>query len=346
MHWEDDMKPLLKTLTETFGPSGHEDAVRKLIHKEVKPFADEMRVDALGSLIVRKKPTVSAKNSRRIMLAAHMDEIGVIASHVDKNGFVRFASNGGVFGRYTLGARIRFMNGATGVVGFDKLENTDQAPALNKMYIDMGASSRGDCPVKVGDFGAFERSYMEMGNRLVAKSMDNRAGAAVLIETLKAVKATPHDLYFVFTTQEEVGVRGAGTAAYSVNPEIGIAVDVTGTGDTPASLKMAMELGKGPCVKIRDAGLLADPRVMEWMINTAEKAKIPYQREVLLAGTTDARAIQLSRAGVMTGALSIPCRYIHSASEMVDLDDLKNSVKLLTAMLSRPAAFKESKVLS
>ena len=333
------MKPLLKTLTETFGPSGHEDAVRKIIQKEVKPFADEMRVDAMGSLIVRKKPTVDVKNSKRIMLAAHMDEIGVIASHVDKNGFVRFASNGGVFGRYTLGARIRFMNGVMGVVGFDRLENADQAPALNKMYIDVGASSRSDCPVKVGDFGAFERSYMEMGNRLVAKSMDDRAGVAVLIETLKAVKATPHDLYFVFTTQEEVGVRGAGTAAYSVNPEIGIAVDVTGTGDTPASLKMAMELGKGPCVKIRDTGLLAHPRVVEWMVNTAEKAKIPYQREVLLAGTTDARAIQLTRAGVMAGALSIPCRYIHSASEMVDLDDLKNSVKLLTAMLSRPVSF-------
>jgi endoglucanase len=333
------MKSLLKTLTETFGPSGHEDAVRKLIQKEVKPFADETRVDAMGSLIVRKKPSAAVKNSKRIMLAAHMDEIGVIASHVDKNGFVRFASNGGVFGRYTLGARVRFMNGVTGVVGFDKLEQTDQAPAMNKMYIDVGASSRSDCPVKVGDFGAFERSYMEMGKRLVAKSMDDRAGVVVLIETLKAIKATPHDLYFVFTTQEEVGVRGAGTAAYGINPEIGLAVDVTGTGDTPASLKMTMELGKGPCVKVRDPGMLSDPRVVEWMVNTAEKAKIPHQREVLLQGSTDARAIQLTRAGVMAGALSIPCRYVHSASEMVDYDDLKNSVKLLTAMLSRPVNF-------
>lgn len=333
------MKSLLKTLTETFGPSGYEDAIRKIIQKEVKPFADEVRVDAMGSLIVRKKPTVTVKNSKRIMLAAHMDEIGVIVSHVDKNGFVRFASNGGVFGRYTLGARIRFMNGVTGVVGFDKLEAVDQAPALNKMYIDVGASSRSDCPVKVGDFGAFERSYMEMGNRLVAKSMDDRAGVVVLVETLKSIKATPHDLYFVFTTQEEVGVRGAGTAAYSIDPEIGIAIDVTGTGDTPASLKMSMELGKGPCVKVRDPGMLSDPRVVEWMVNTAEKAKLPYQREVLLVGSTDAKAIQITRAGVMTGALSIPCRYIHSASEMVDYDDMKNSAKLLTAMLSRPVSF-------
>jgi tetrahedral aminopeptidase len=333
------MKSLLKTLTETFAPSGYEDAVRKIIQKEVKPFADEIRVDAMGSLIVRKKPTVAVKHSKRIMLAAHMDEIGVIVSHVDKNGFVRFASNGGVFGRYTLGARIRFLNGVTGVVGFDKLEAVDQAPALNKMYIDVGATSRSNCPVKVGDFGAFERSYMEMGNRLVAKSMDDRAGVVVLIETLKSIKATPNDLYFVFTTQEEVGVRGAGTAAYSIDPEIGIAIDVTGTGDTPASLKMSMELGKGPCVKVRDPGMLSDPRVVEWMINTAEKAKLPYQREVLLMGSTDARAIQITRAGVMTGALSIPCRYIHSASEMVDYEDLKNSVKLLSAMLSKPVSF-------
>lgn len=337
--WNNNMKPLLKTLTETYAPSGYEDAVRKIIQKEVKPYADEMRVDALGSLIVRKKPTVEVKNSRRIMLAAHMDEIGVIASHVDKNGFVRFASNGGVFGRYALGARVRFMNGVTGVIGFDKLEAVDQAPAINKMYIDVGASSRSDCPVKVGDFGAFERSYMEMGDRLVAKSMDDRAGVVVLIETLKTIKATPHDLYFVFTTQEEVGTRGAGTAAYGIDPEVGIAIDVTGTGDTPASLKMSMELGKGPCVKVRDPGMLSDPRVVEWMIATAEKAKIPYQREVLLVGTTDAKAIQITRAGVMSGALSIPCRYIHSASEMVDYEDLKNSVKLLTAMLSRPVSF-------
>lgn len=333
------MKQLLKTLTETFGPSGFEDEVRKVILKEIKPFADETRVDALGNLIARRKPVKSAKNPKKIMLAAHMDEIGVVASHIDKRGFVRFTNVGAAFGRYTLGARVRFMNGATGVVGYDRLENFDGVLPINKMYIDVGATSQKDCPVKVGDFGAFERSFIEMGKRLVAKSMDNRAGVAVLIETLRSIKSTQNDLYFVFTTQEEVGVRGAGSAAYSINPDIGIAIDTTPTGDTPASLKMTMELGKGPCVKIRDVGMLADPRVVDWMIQTAEKAKIPHQREVLLIGSTDARAIQISRAGVMAGALSIPCRYTHSASEMVDFDDLKNSVKLLTAMLSRTVPF-------
>jgi len=330
------MKQLLKMLTETFGPSGYEDAVRKVILKEVKPLADEIRVDALGNLIVRKKPSAGAKNPKKIMLAAHMDEIGIIVSHIDKKGFARFTNVGGAFGRYTLGARVRFLDGTPGVVGYDRLEQLDAALPINKMYIDVGATSKENCPIKVGDLAAFERPYIEMGDRLVAKSMDDRSGVVVLIETLRSIKSTPNDLYFVFTTQEEVGTRGAGVAAFGINPDIGIAVDVTPTGDTPSSLKMVMELGKGPCVKFRDVGMLSDPRVVDWMIKTAEKAKIPYQREVLLVGSTDAREIQISRAGVMTGALSIPVRYVHSASEMVDINDLKNSAKLLTGMLNKP----------
>jgi endoglucanase len=333
------MKQLLKTLTETFAPSGYEDAVREIILKEVKALADEVRVDALGNLIVRKKPTRASKTSKRIMLAAHMDEIGVIVSHVDKKGFVRFTNIGGTFGRYTLGARVRFLNGVTGVVGYDRLEQIDNILPINKMYIDVGATSRENCPVKVGDIAAFERSFIEMGDRLVAKSLDDRAGVTVLIETLRALKSTPNDLYFVFTTQEEVGSRGAGSATFGIEPEIGIAIDVTPTGDTPSSLKMVMELGKGPCVKFRDVGMIADPRVVNWMTQSAEKTKIPYQREVLLVGTSDAKEMQISRAGVMAGALSIPVRYVHSASEMVDINDMKNSVKLLTAMLSKPATF-------
>ena len=333
------MKQLLKTLTETYGPSGYEDAVREIILKEVKPLADEVRVDALGNLIARKKPTSGAKNPKKIMFAAHMDEIGVIVSHIDKNGFVRFTNVGGTFGRYTLGARVRFLNGTAGVVGYDRLEQMDNWLPIDKMYIDVGATSKKDCPVKVGDVAAFERPFIEMGNRLVAKSLDDRTGVAALIETLRAIKSTPNDLYFVFTTQEEVGTRGAGPAAFGIDPDLGIAVDVTPTGDTPSSLKMVMELGKGPCVKFRDVGMLADPRVVDWMIQTAEKAKIPYQREVLLVGSTDAREIQVSRAGVMTGAVSIPVRYVHSSSEMVDFDDMKNTVKLLTALAAKPVTF-------
>ncbi|MEW6402929.1 MAG: M42 family metallopeptidase [Chloroflexota bacterium] len=333
------MKQLLKTLTETFGPSGYEDAVRAMVMKEIKPLADEVRVDALGSVIAHVKPAKSAKNPRKIMLAAHMDEIGLMASHIDKSGFIRFTNVGGTFGRYTLGTRVRFLNGTSGVVGYDRLESVDETVPMSKMFIDVGARSPKDCPVKVGDVAAFERPFTELGSKLVAKSMDDRSGVVVLIETMRALKSSPHDLYFVFTTQEEVGVRGAGTAAYGIDPDLGIAVDVTPTGDTPGAIKMEMKLGKGPCVKIRDAGMLSDPRVVEWMVSTAEKARIPYQREVLLIGSTDARAVQLTRAGVAVGALSIPVRYVHSSSEMVDYDDLSNSVKLLTALLSRPIAF-------
>lgn len=330
------MKKLLQKLTEAFGPSGYEDNVREIVRAEVEPLVDEIKVDALGNLIARKKPDRQAKDSRKIMIAAHMDEIGLIVSHVDENGFIRFSPIGGVFRRYVLGGRVRFLNGAQGVIGFDRLDNINELPTLDKVYIDVGATGKKDCPVEIGDIAAFDRPFTDLGKRLVAKSMDDRVGVLVAIETLRALKSTPHDLYFVFTTQEEVGTRGAATAAYGVDPDVGIAIDVTPTGDTPNALKMEMALGKGPCIKIQDASMIADPRVVRWMIRAAEKGKLPYQREVLLMGGTDARAIQLTRAGVPAGCLSIPVRYVHSPSEMVDYSDVQNSVKLLTAILRMP----------
>ena len=330
------MKKLLKQLTETFGPSGYEDDVRKLIRSELKPLADEIKVDALGNLIVRKKPTKQTKDSKKVMIAAHMDEIGLIVSHVDDKGFVRFTPIGGVFRRYIPGGRVRFVNGVQGVLGYHDLSNASELPTLDKVYIDVGATSKKDCPVKVGDVAAFERPFTEMGNRLVAKSMDDRAGVLVAIETLRALKSTPHDVYFAFTTQEEVGARGAGTSAYGIDPDIGIAVDVTLSGDVPDSSGMDVALGKGPSIKIKDPYAISDPRIVQWMIHTAEKSKIPYQREVLNIGYTDVRAIQLTRAGVPAGCLSIPVRYVHSPSEMLDYSDLQNAVKLLTALLRSP----------
>ena len=332
------MKKLLQQLTEAFGPSGFEDRVREIVCAEVQGIADEIRVDALGSLIVRKKPSKPNGETKKIMIAAHMDEIGLIVSHVDRNGFVRFSPIGGVFRRYVLGGRVRFLNGTQGVIGYDRLDNINDLPTLDKVYIDVGATGVKDCPVKIGDVAAFDRPYTELGRRLVAKSMDDRAGVLVAIETLRALqgKSTPHDLYFVFTTQEEVGTRGAVTSAYGVDPDVGIAVDVTPTGDTPHALKMEMALGKGPCIKFQDMGAISDPRVVQWMIRAAEKNRIPYQREVLLVGGTDARAIQSVRAGVPSGCISIPVRYVHSPSEMVDFEDLQNTVKLLTAVLRTP----------
>jgi len=330
------MKKLLKQLTETYGPSGYEDNVRKLVISEIKPLADEIKVDALGNVIALKQATKKNKATKKIMIAAHMDEIGLIVSHVDDNGFVRFSPLGGVHGKYVLGGRVRFINGTQGVIGYDRFDKPSETPTLDKVFIDVGATNKRDCPVKVGDVAAFDRPYAELGNRLIAKSMDDRVGVLVAIETLRALKSSPHDVYFVFTTQEEVGRRGAITSAYEVDPDVGIAIDVTAAADTPDAMKMEMALGKGPCVKFKDNDAISDPRVTQWMINVAEKNRIPYQREVLLFGFTDASAIQLTRAGVPAACLSIPTRYVHSPSEMVDYTDVQNSVKLMTAILKTP----------
>jgi endoglucanase len=264
----------------------------------------------------------------------------LIVTHVDENGFVRFTSIGGVYPRTLFGGRVQFLNGAAGVIGGEKPDSVDKLHTLEKLFIDVGASGKADCPVKIGDLAIFERPMIDLGNRLVAKSMDDRIAVAVLIETLRKLENSPHEIYFVFSAQEEVGTRGATTAAYSIDPDLGLAVDVTATGDTPKGIRMAVKLGGGPAVKVRDAGMLSDPRVVRWMSDTAEAEKIPYQLEILEGGSTDARPIQITRAGVPVGCLSIPCRYIHSPSEMVDYNDVQNSVRLLVALLSTPIHLK------
>lgn len=328
------MKSLIKALVEAVGPSGYEGAVRDLVKAEVSGLADETRVDALGNLIVRKGSKKS--DGLRIMLSAHMDEIGLIATHIDDNGFVRFTTIGAVRPQTLLGSRVRFLNGVSGVIGGEKLENAGSVHNFEKLFIDVGATSREDCPVRVGDLLVFDRPMLDLGNRLVAKAMDDRVSVAILIDVLRKLKGTPHEIYFVFTTQEEVGIRGVITAAYGIDPDLGIAVDVTATGDTPKGLRMEVKLGGGPAVKVRDSGMISDPRVVRWMSATAESAKIPYQLEILERGSTDARGMQLTRAGVPVGCVSIPCRYIHTPSEMVDYHDVQDTVSLLVELLSNP----------
>ncbi|HET9915434.1 MAG TPA: M20/M25/M40 family metallo-hydrolase [Anaerolineales bacterium] len=330
------MKKLLQTLTETFGPSGYEDKVREVVRNEVQSLADEIRVDTLGNLIAHKHLRKNAKDAKKIMIAAHMDEIGVMASHVDKNGFVRFSPIGNVLRRYVPGGRVCFLNGTRGVIACDHLENVNDLPTLDKIYIDVGATSPKDCPVKIGDVAAFDRPYTEYGDRLVAKSMGGRVGVLIAIETLRSLKSVPYDVYFVFTTQSEVGARGAATSAYGIDPDIGIALDVTPAGDTPNSQRVGIALGKGPCIKIQDAGMIADTRIVNWMVHAAQKSKIPHQSEVLLMEDSDASRIQRTRAGVPSGCISVPVRYIHSPSEMVDYSDVQTAVKLLTAVLHTP----------
>ncbi|MFO7625512.1 MAG: M42 family metallopeptidase [Anaerolineales bacterium] len=326
------MKSLIKKLVETAAPSGYEAPVRELIRAEIEPYADEIRVDPMGNLIARK-----GQGGQKIMLSAHMDEIGVMVTHVDENGFIRFISLGGVNPLTCIGTRVRFLNGQAGVIHMERLDEPGRVPPLEKLFIDVGATSKEQVLLRVGDAGVFETPFLDLGDRLVSKAMDDRIAVAVLVETMRKLSqdgpASPHELYFVFSVQEEVGLRGATTAAFGVDPDLGLAVDVTRTGDTPRSIKMEVALGKGPAIKVRDSGMLADPRVVNWMVQKAEEKNLPYQLEVLEAGTTDARAMQISRAGVPAGCLSIPCRYIHSPSETVDYSDVQNAVDLLVELL-------------
>lgn len=327
------MKPRIKKLVEAYGPSGHEDHIRDMIRAEIRGLPDYVTVDPLGNLIgVIKKKT---KAGKKIMLVAHMDEIGVMVNYVDEKGFARLTPIGGVRPGWCVGQRVRFANGLTGVIGVEKSAETG-APTFEQLFLDVGATGKETCPVKVGDAAAFYRQYEEAGTRLIAKSMDDRIGCAILIEVLRLLKRTPHEVGFVFSVQEEVGTRGARTSAYGLDPELGIAVDVTRTGDTPKGPKMEIRLGGGAAIKVRDAGMLADPRIKDLLIQRAEEAKVPYQLEVLEGGTTDAAAMQIARQGVPSGVVSIPCRYVHTVSETVDFRDVQAAVKLLVETLEKP----------
>ena len=328
---DDALLALIKKMVETPGPSGQEQLIRAAILEEIQGSADEIRTDAMGNLIARKGS--KQPNGLRIMISAHMDEIGLMVTHVDEDGFVRFISIGGVSPLTCIGGRVIFMNGQRGVIGCERLE-PNALPTLEKLFIDVGATSREDCPVKVGDVCGFERPFLDLRKHLVAKSMDNRISVVAASAALRALQASPHEVYFVFSVQEEVGLRGSATAAYGVDPDVGLAVDVTRTGDTPRTTKMEVALDKGPAVKVRDSSFIADPREVDWMVATAKAADIPYQMEVLEAGGTDGRSIQLARAGVPAGCLSIPCRYIHSPSEMVSRMDVENAIRLLVELLS------------
>lgn len=324
------MKELLKRLTSIYGPSGNEELVREAIKQEIKDFVDEVKTDTMGNLIAVKKG-----NGTKVMLAAHMDQIGLIVTYVDDKGFLRFAPAGGFNVTDLINRKVIFGNGTVGVVSYENEIKEIKDVTLNNMYIDIGAKSREDAltKVKVGDAAVYYTPFAENGDSCTSCAMDNRAACVLLIETIKSLKSSPHEVYFVFTVQEELGLRGATTAAYAIEPYAAVAVDVTDTGDTPKSLPMAVKLGAGPAIKVYDQSVMAHPAIKNIMINEAEKLGIPYQMEVLKAGGTDSGAISLSKNGVPTGCLSIPCRYIHSDSEMIDISDMQNGVNLLTGLL-------------
>jgi endoglucanase len=324
------VKDLIKRLVEAWGPSGYEHHVRKLIQKEVKGLADEVKVDPLGNLICKV-----GKGGKKVMVAAHMDEIGLMATFVEpKTGYLRFSNIGGLNLTTLFGNRVRFENGVTGVIGAH--DSWKARESLDDFYVDV-STGNGENPVQPGSPAGFWREMEERGNRLIAKSMDDRIACAIAIEAMRRLKkSAPNEIYFAFTVQEEVGLRGARTAAHSIDPDVAIALDVTGTGDEIKNRKMAVKLGGGAAIKLHDPGLVVPPAVRDWMVARAEADKIPYQLELLTGGSTDAAAIQTARAGVPSGCISIPCRFIHTTSETVDMGDVQACVDLLVGLVNNP----------
>ncbi|RIK11868.1 MAG: aminopeptidase, partial [Anaerolineae bacterium] len=289
------MNDLIRMLVEAYGPSGFEDGIREIIRPLVEPHVDEVRVDAMGNLIAFKRAAGGQANPHKVMIAAHMDEIGVMVSHITEKGFLRFTNIGGVFSHTLMGGRVRFEDGTLGVIGSDRIDDRSAIHPLSKHFIDVGATSREDCPVRVGQAANFERPFEARGRHLTAKSMDDRIGCVVAIEALRHLPADiAHDLYFVFSVQEEVGTRGAEVAANGIMPDVSIALDVTLTGDVPEARPMDVSLGSGPAIKVKDSGMISHPGLVRLMRRRAEEAGITYQMEVLDGGSTDARAMQLA----------------------------------------------------
>ncbi len=323
---------LLKRLTQASSPSGNEEAIRDIIKSEVEKHADEIYEDALGSLTVHIKGS-----GKRVMVCAHADEIGVMVTYIDDKGFLCFAPVGGLDKYCCLYQRVRFANGATGVVGYEEALEEMKDLKLSNMYIDIGAENReaAERIVSIGDMAVFEGGLETAGDHIISKALDNRIGVYILIDVIKHIKNSPYDLYFVFSSQEEVGLRGAKGAGFDVAPHIALAVDVTDTGDTPNCRRMAVKMGDGACIKVMDRSVICSKSVRDSLTQIAEEKDIKVQYEVLDCGGTDAGAMQLTKGGVLTGAVSVPTRYVHTPSEMVNINDVNECIRLITAFLEK-----------
>jgi len=340
-----DMKELLERLSNAHGLSGYEGSVRQIIENEVRPYVDEIKTDKMGNLIATKlgsKPVV--------MLAAHMDEIGLMVKYVDDKGFVHFTKSGGWFDQTLLNQRmiLHTERGAMyGVIGSKpphamKEEDKKKPVQAEDMFIDVGATSKEDAEklgVKTGTPITSDMEFKSLGNdRVTGKAFDNRAGCVMLIEALREMKDVRATVHAVFTVQEEVGLKGAKTSAFGLNPDVALATDVTITGDHPGIEKKqsAIEMGKGPSITVSDAegrGIIVPEPVLKWLKEAAESNKIPYQLEVGTGGTTDASAIHLSREGIPSGVISPPSRYIHTPVSVLSMTDLENAAKLVARAL-------------
>ncbi len=322
------LKNTLKTLLEPWGPSGNEHNVADVIKTLLTGHVDSLRTDALGNLIVEKYGTDD--NAKRIMLSAHMDHIGFVVTAIEKEGFLRVTNVGGISMDYSRGRHVVFENSVDGVLFCQPVK--EGKPTLADFYVDIGAKDKEEAEsmVQLGDMCVYAPDVFSIGkHRISGPAMDDRCACALLVELLLYTENQKNTIVGVFSTQEEVGLRGATVAAYGIAPDIGLALDVTGAGDIPEEKYPAVILGEGPAVKIMDRSMIASPLVRDMLFEAAEQAEVKVQREVLPYGGTDGAAIQHSRAGVPTGTLSIPCRYVHSSCETIDMRDMEDALKVL-----------------
>ena len=323
---------LLMDILSGYGPSGHEGRVAAMIEKALSGHVDSLTTDVMGNLIAVKKGDGTGK---RVMFAAHMDHIGLAVIDADKHGFLRVANVGGIRAPRMVSGHVVFENGVRGVVFAD--ETVKGEIQVSDLYIDIGAQTKEEAlsMVAIGDMCVMQPRVTKLGeNRMASPAMDDRIACFVLCEAMLSLpESIKNDVYAVFTVQEEVGLRGATTAVHQVKPDMGIAIDVTGTGDVPkVKTKIAVSLGEGAAVKIMDRSMISTPAVVAKMEALAQEKGIRVQREVLPYGGTDGGAMQQHGAGVAAGAVSIPCRYIHSEAETVDLRDVRAAIDLVAAL--------------
>ncbi len=327
---------LLKEICEIAGTSGFEQRIREVVIREIKPLVDSFSVDHMGNVVAVKK----GKEPKKVMIAAHMDEIGFIVTHIDDHGFLRFHTLGG-FDPKTLTAQRVIVHGKKDLVGvmgskpihIMSAEEKTKAPKTEDFFIDLGLpKDEVEKYVSIGNPITRQRELIEMGTCVNCKSIDNRVSVFILIETLRHLKNIPYDVYAVFTVQEEVGIRGASVAAHHIQPDFGFGLDTTIAYDVPGAQphEKVTTLGGGTAIKIMDSSTICDYRMVEFMKRTAIKHKIKWQPEILQAGGTDTAGIQrMSKTGSIAGAVSIPTRHIHQVIEMADKNDIKASVDLL-----------------
>jgi len=340
----------LEKLSNACGVTGRESEVKELMIRLMTPYADEVVVDRLDNVIAVKK---GKEKAPKIMLAAHMDEVGLMVKTITKDGFLQFSKMGGIDDRILLAQKVTVFTKKgqfPGIIGskpphIQKEEERKKIITYDDLFIDVGAENKEDAinlGIAIGDPIAFDIKYVKLGNDVaMGKAFDNRAGCITMVETLKLLAKTDCTICAVGTVQEEVGLRGAITAAFGVDPDLAIALDVTIAGDVPGvrEFDTSVKMGKGPALTISDSGLITHPKVLRWLKETAEEEKIPYQIESGLLGSTDAARISITRQGIPSGNISIATRYIHSPVGMLSLKDIENSAKLTAAAIQKATQY-------